>query len=121
MRIGVLIVAHDAGALLARCLAAVDRQARRADRVLVVDAGSTDPEVTAQSGRPGVEWLRCERNEGFARASNLGVTVLDDCEWIAFLNPDAFPEPAWLASLANQLDLSLDDAMRRYVDAPPLP
>jgi NTP pyrophosphatase (non-canonical NTP hydrolase) len=28
---------------------------------------------------------------------------------------------AWLASLANQLDLSLDDAMRRYVDAPPLP
>jgi NTP pyrophosphatase (non-canonical NTP hydrolase) len=27
---------------------------------------------------------------------------------------------AWLASLANQLDLSLDDAMRRYVDNPPL-
>jgi NTP pyrophosphatase (non-canonical NTP hydrolase) len=28
---------------------------------------------------------------------------------------------AWLASLANQLGLSLDDAMRRYVDAPPMP
>jgi NTP pyrophosphatase (non-canonical NTP hydrolase) len=26
---------------------------------------------------------------------------------------------AWLASLANQLGLSLDDAMRRYVDDPP--
>ncbi|MCC5953484.1 MAG: pyrophosphohydrolase [Acidimicrobiia bacterium] len=26
---------------------------------------------------------------------------------------------AWLASLANQLDLSLDEAMARYVDAPP--
>jgi NTP pyrophosphatase (non-canonical NTP hydrolase) len=26
---------------------------------------------------------------------------------------------AWLASLANQLDLSLDDAMRRYVENPP--
>ncbi|NNE75331.1 MAG: pyrophosphohydrolase [Acidimicrobiales bacterium] len=26
---------------------------------------------------------------------------------------------AWLASLANQLDLSLDDAMQRYVDDPP--
>ena len=26
---------------------------------------------------------------------------------------------AWLASLANQLDLSLDDAMRRYVEDPP--
>lgn len=27
---------------------------------------------------------------------------------------------AWLASLANQLDLSLTDAMQRYVDDPPL-
>ena len=27
---------------------------------------------------------------------------------------------AWLASLANQLGLSLDDAARRYVDDPPL-
>lgn len=26
---------------------------------------------------------------------------------------------AWLASLANQLGLSLDDAARRYVDDPP--
>lgn len=26
---------------------------------------------------------------------------------------------AWLASLANQMDIDLDDAMRRYVDDPP--
>lgn len=26
---------------------------------------------------------------------------------------------AWLASLANQIDLSLDDAFRRYVEDPP--
>lgn len=26
---------------------------------------------------------------------------------------------AWLASLANQLDLSLDEAIQRYVDSPP--
>ncbi|MBK5224895.1 MAG: pyrophosphohydrolase [Acidimicrobiia bacterium] len=26
---------------------------------------------------------------------------------------------AWLASLANQLDMSLDDAAQRYVDTPP--
>ena len=28
---------------------------------------------------------------------------------------------AWLASLANQLDLSLDDAAQRYVTDPPTP
>lgn len=26
---------------------------------------------------------------------------------------------AWLASLANQMDISLDDALQRYVDDPP--
>ena len=26
---------------------------------------------------------------------------------------------AWLASLANQMDISLDDAMQRYVENPP--
>ena len=26
---------------------------------------------------------------------------------------------AWLASLANQMDVSLDEAMQRYVDDPP--
>lgn len=26
---------------------------------------------------------------------------------------------AWLASLANQLDLSLDDAVQRFIDNPP--
>ncbi len=26
---------------------------------------------------------------------------------------------AWLASLANQMDLSMDDAMQRYIDNPP--
>lgn len=26
---------------------------------------------------------------------------------------------AWVASLANQLDISLDEAMQRYVDDPP--
>lgn len=26
---------------------------------------------------------------------------------------------AWLASLANQMDISLDEAMQRYVDTPP--
>ena len=26
---------------------------------------------------------------------------------------------AWLASLANQMDISLDDAMQRYVEDPP--
>jgi GT2 family glycosyltransferase len=31
----------------------------------------------------------------------VGVRAADDCEWIALLNPDAFPEPTWLEALAQ--------------------
>ena len=36
---------------------------------------------------------------GFAAANNLGVDRCADCEYVALLNPDAFPEPEWLETL----------------------
>jgi GT2 family glycosyltransferase len=40
-----------------------------------------------------------QANKGFAQANNLAVTLVPECEWIATLNPDAFPEPDWLEKL----------------------
>jgi GT2 family glycosyltransferase len=45
--------------------------------------------------------LRVERlptNTGFAAANNLGARMAGG-EWLALLNPDAFPEPDWLEQL----------------------
>jgi GT2 family glycosyltransferase len=73
--------------------------------VVLVDNGSSDgtlevaARVAAEAGLP-VEYLPQRQNAGFPRANNLGVAALDDCDWIALLNPDAFPEPEWLAALA---------------------
>jgi GT2 family glycosyltransferase len=50
---------------------------------------------------PFAEVVRLPRNEGFARANNLGVQAVADCGLVALLNPDAFPEPGWLAALVN--------------------
>jgi len=38
-------------------------------------------------------------NVGFAAANNLALRKLDGYEWVALLNPDAFPEPDWLEQL----------------------
>ena len=40
------------------------------------------------------------RNAGFAAANNVAVRRTD-CELVALLNPDAFPEPDWLALLVD--------------------
>ncbi len=43
--------------------------------------------------------LRLDENIGFAAANNIGIAMLDDCELVALLNPDATADPEWLATL----------------------
>lgn len=104
MTIGLVIVTFDAAPFIERCLAAVASQTRRPDRVLVVDNHSRDDtraRVERASASLGlhVELLARSSNVGFAAANNLGVAVLEGCDWIGLLNPDAFPETGWLAAL----------------------
>lgn len=50
---------------------------------------------------PEVTLIRLEQNIGFAAGNNLAVRRADGCEWVALLNPDAFPEPKWLEALMD--------------------
>ena len=68
-------------------------------------------EADRQRGIPAtVAWL-CEELGELAQAVRKG-TEADQLHELG----DVL---AWVASLANQLDLSLDDAVARYVDDPP--
>lgn len=99
-RIAVVIVNANAGELLDRTLAALACQTLRPQRILVVDNASSDGSADGIEERyPGVEVLRLRENVGFAAGNNIGVRAASDCEWIALLNPDAFPEPRWLETL----------------------
>lgn len=96
-RVAVIIVNYNAGDLLRRCLAALAAQTLRPHRVLVMDNGSHDGSVAAcEAGFPQMEFHRLNANLGFARANNVAVDRVLDCEWVALLNPDAFPDPHWL-------------------------
>jgi GT2 family glycosyltransferase len=101
-RVAVIIVNYNSGDMLRRCLAALREQDRTPDRVIVVDNASTDGSLDrAGADWPRVEVLRLDDNTGFAAANNRGLERCDDCEWAALLNPDAFPEPAWLDALMD--------------------
>ena len=96
----VLIVSWNSGAVLLRTLDCLARQTRAPHRVIVVDNASTDGSIDqVRRLHPHVQVVVRPTNDGFARANNVGVEIADDCEWIALLNPDAFPEPEWLAAL----------------------
>jgi GT2 family glycosyltransferase len=98
--VAVVIVDWNAGELLARCLAALDRQTRRPDRTVVVDnASSVETRLRLGAASPTVEVVRLAENRGFAAGANAGLAHAAGQEWIALLNPDAFPEPDWLERL----------------------
>lgn len=98
--VGLVIVNYNGGELIQHALDCLRRQTRPPQRTIVVDNASTDGSGDVLAERfAEVELVRTGRNLGFAGASNLGVSRAQDCELVALLNPDAFPEPRWLEQL----------------------
>ena len=85
---------------MTRCLAALARQVAPPEQIVVVDNASTSEtrrQVTAEHS--SINFVRLAENRGFAAGSNHGIALAPNVEWIALLNPDAFPEPDWLEKL----------------------
>jgi GT2 family glycosyltransferase len=96
VRVAVLIVNWNAGDYLPTALAALAKQRRPADRIVVVDNASTDGSREAVARLPAHQHNALDHNVGFAAGNNIAAASVADCDWLAFLNPDAFPEPEWL-------------------------
>lgn len=102
----VVIVNFDSGHNLAECLTCLAGQSLQPDRILVIDNASTDGSLAIGRATAQADPRLANRtvidaratNVGFAAACNRGITTATT-EWIALLNPDAFPEPGWLAAL----------------------
>jgi N-acetylglucosaminyl-diphospho-decaprenol L-rhamnosyltransferase len=95
----VIVVTHDSARWLARMLAALAAQTERRFRLVVVDNASRPEERPRVGDLPqGARLIQSEANLGFAAANNLAARGAET-PYLVFLNPDAFPEPDWLARL----------------------
>jgi GT2 family glycosyltransferase len=102
MKVAVLIVNWNGGALLRQCLESLERQRRRPDQIVVVDNDSSDDSLRlAESALQGVQLIRLTSNAGFARANNIAAEAAGHADAFALLNPDAFAEPEWLEALVR--------------------
>lgn len=97
--VGVVIVNFFTASYLRRSLVALTEQSHPADTVLVINNGDQPGALDFIAvNHPSVHVLD-QDNIGFAAANNLAIARLNNHRWIALLNPDAFPEPAWLEQL----------------------
>lgn len=115
--VAVIIVTWNASGLLADVLDALDAQTVQPRRILVIDNGSADADrlEAVVRGRALCELVLSPENLGFAAANNLAISRCNDVEFVALLNPDAFPSPEWLQALlvsAGEHPLSASFASR---------
>ena len=99
-----VVLTYNAPTALARCLAAIQRQSRLPERVLVVDNAGTPPAtetVAAVEGRAPVEVVRLGSNTGRAGGHAAGLHAFlasgYDQAWV--MDDDCIPDPACLERL----------------------
>jgi GT2 family glycosyltransferase len=70
------------------------------NEIILVDNASSDGSIEIGRRYPSVRVLAQNENLGFARGNNLAIMAsAAESEWIALLNPDAFPNLHWLEAL----------------------
>lgn len=94
----ICIVAYNSRRYLHRVIECLERQTEMRWRLVVVDNASNANERPDIQPALTMELRQLEENIGFAAANNL-VGLHCATPYFATLNPDAFPEPDWLAEL----------------------
>jgi len=105
----IVIVNYNSGPLLEQTVAALTRQTDPDFEAVIIDNASCDGSERVPLPDRRFRLHRAAANLGFAAASNLGCKG-SGTPWLAMLNPDAAPEPDWLAELRRATNRHPDAA-----------
>jgi len=99
-KVTVIILNWNGEQFIGRCLSAVLAQTVIPNEIILVDNASSDASLDIVRRFSSVHVLPLSKNLGFAGGNNVAIkAAAGDSEWIALLNPDAFPDPGWLEAL----------------------
>lgn len=107
--VGVVVITYNSRAHFARQKAALEAQTLPFRLIVIDNASAPDQRPTAADFPAGADVRQMDENLGFAAGNNRAVADLDT-EFVALLNPDAFPAPDWLAQLVAAAHAAPDAA-----------
>lgn len=101
MRIALIIINYYSSIFLRQCLSCVAKQELHPAKVIIVNNGDHLSALDfVHKTYPDYELIE-SANIGFAAGNNLALSKVSDSDWVALLNPDAYPAPDWLSQLAS--------------------
>lgn len=107
-RVVAVVVAYNRRELVTETLAALTRQDRLPDAIVVVDNASDDGSGDAvEAGFPEVALLRLERNTGGAGGFTVGIVQAiteQDADLVWLMDDDTVPDPGALSALLSARD-----------------
>lgn len=106
-RVRVLVVNHNSGPWLRRCLDSLRAQTMTDFEAVVIDNASSDDSFPAVAPDVRFTLVAHAENLGFAAANNLAALGART-PWLALLNPDAIAEPDWLERLLEEAQAHAD-------------
>ena len=120
-KVTVVIPNYDGEKYRVPCLASLYEETRAEIKVIVVDNGSKDDSLNrAIKLYPQTRIIRLDRNYGFCRAVNEGITA-SDTEYVLLLNNDTLVREGFVEALLRRIErsekiFSVEAKMLQYQD-----
>jgi rhamnopyranosyl-N-acetylglucosaminyl-diphospho-decaprenol beta-1,3/1,4-galactofuranosyltransferase len=105
MRVIAVVVTYNRLAILKECIAAVEAQERKADKIIVINNGSTDGTLNWLNTQPGITTITQE-NSGGAGGFYRGIkeAYLSGADYIWLMDDDTIVRPDTLHHLLSALE-----------------
>lgn len=104
--VAVIIVTHNSERFICKAWESLERQTKKADKIVIVDSGSKDKQYLAPLGKKeGVRIIFAGDDIGFCKGNNIGYQALSSAyDFILLLNPDAFLFPDFIEKAVSFME-----------------
>jgi GT2 family glycosyltransferase len=103
----IVVVTFNSQKYLPKAMECINQQTHSIEKIIIVDTGSDETAyLMPYQQQANVEIVFAEKNSGFCKGNNIGISKLpDNCDYVFFLNPDAFITPSFVRGAIAFLQL----------------
>lgn len=106
MKCAVIIVTNNSEKYIHKAIQSLNQQTVRPESIVIVDTGSKDVSYLSRyRDNETIRIILADKGIGFCKGNNIGMKhIPDNCRYVFFLNPDAFPASHFIETAVRFMD-----------------